>query len=225
MDKLDFGAQRADLHREMFGFEKTFWNGDASFGMRFPFLQLTGDPELRDAEFTDLSMIFKFAFINNRQTGNVLSGGLVLTAPTGREVQVNGESPIHSTVFQPFLGFIYNLDGGFYVEGFSSVAAPTDARDITLFFNSLSVGYHLYKNPDPAALLQGIVPVVELHVNTPLNHRGWDSEPLGFPDLVDTTVGVQFVFQRATAGIAFSTPMTGPKPYEYEVMANVNFRF
>jgi hypothetical protein len=69
------------------------------------------------------------------------------------------------------------------------------------------------------------VPVVELHLNTPLNHRGWASEPLGFPDALDVTAGCHFMFRRAVVGVALGTPLTGPKPYEFEVLANVNFRF
>jgi hypothetical protein len=225
VDKLDFGPSRADLHREMIGFEKTFFDGNASFGMRLPFVQLTGSPGFEESHVDDLCMVFKYAIINNRETGNVLSGGLVLTAPTGETVKVNGQSTIHSTVFQPWAGFIYSVNRDVFVQGFSSVAAPTDARDVTIFFNSIGVGYHLYRSADPCALLKGAVPVAELHVNTPLNHRGWDSQPLGFPDAVDFTGGCYFVFKRATAGLAFGTPMTGPKPYEFEVLANLNVHF
>jgi hypothetical protein len=190
-----------------------------------PFVQLTGDPNFRDTHIDDLSMVFKYAFINDRQTRNVLSGGLVLTVPTGEEVKINGENAVHSTVFQPWLGFIYNFGRDAYVEGFSSVAAPTDSRDVTIFFNSIAVGYVLYQNSEPDALLLQVVPVAEVHVNTPLNHRGWATEPLGYPDAVDFTGGCHLVFRRATAGIAVSTPMTGPKPYEFEVLANLNIHF
>ena len=42
---------------------------------------------------------------------------------------------------------------------------------------------------------------------------------------LDFTGGCYFVFKRATAGLAFGTPMTGPKPYEFEVLANLNIHF
>src|SRR5260370_20266835 len=212
VDKLDFGPSRADLHREMIGFEKTFFDGNASFGMRLPFVELTGSPGFEESHVDDLTMIFKFAFINNRETGNVLSGGLVLTAPTGETVKVNGESTIHSTVFQPWGGFIYSFNRDAFVQGFSSIAVPTDARDVTIWFNSLGVGYHLYRGADPCATLKGVVPVAEFHLNTPLNHRGWDSQPLGFPDALDFTGGCYFVFKRATPGPAFGHPLTRPQP-------------
>jgi hypothetical protein len=216
---------RADLHREMLGFEKVFLDGNASFGMRIPFLQLVGTDNLTDSHMDDISMVFKYAFINNRETGNVVSGGLVLTVPTGESIKLPGETDLHSTVFQPWLGFIYNLNTNIYFQGFTSLAAPSDARDVTIFFNSLGAGYRLKVGADPDALLREIVPVVEVHLNTPLNHRGLDTLPLGYPDALDVTTGLHFIFKRALAGIAFCTPVTGPRSYEFEVMANLTYHF
>jgi hypothetical protein len=194
--------------------------------MRLPFLQLTGSTsDFEDSHLDDLSMIFKYAFINNRETGNVLSAGIVLTAPTGEGLHIDGESTIHSTVFQPFVGFVYHFDRNLYVQGFSSLAAPSDARDVTLFFNSIAAGYHIYRSDDPGARLRGLVPVAEFHVNTPLNHRGLQQAPLGFDDSVNFTGGVYVQFRRATLGMAVGTPLTGPRPYDVEATANLNIHF
>jgi hypothetical protein len=215
----------ADLHRETIGFEKTFLSGDASFGMRLPYLQLTGGSEIEDTHIEDLSMIFKYAFINDRATGNVLSGGLVLTAPTGQGLIIDGESTIHSTVFQPFVGYIYHFNRDLFVQGFSSVYAPTDARDVTVLFNSVAAGYKFYRADDPTARVRGVVPVAEFHVNTPLNHRGVFAGPINFSDSVDFTGGVFVQFRRATLGVAVGTPLTGPKPYDIEATVNLNVHF
>ena len=118
-------AGTSNLNRETLGLEQTFGGGDTSIGLRLPFLQLTGNSDVEDNEVGDLSIIYKHAFIYDRQTGDLFSGGLVVTVPTGQGLEIEGESPIHSTVFQPFLGFCRNFDS-FYVEGFSSVAVPTD---------------------------------------------------------------------------------------------------
>jgi hypothetical protein len=224
VDVFGFASKRDDLHREMVGFEKTFLNGNASVGMRVPFLQLAGSSDFVDSHVDDLSIILKYAFINNRETGNVLSGGLVVTAPTGERIRIVDGSSIASTYLQPWVGFIYNVNA-LYAEGFSSVAVPTDARDVMLFFNSLGVGYRAYRNGDGGAALREIVPQVEVHVNTPLNHRGLSTLPIGFPDDVDLTGGFYFVFRRAVAGIGAATPLTGPKPFEFEILANLNIRF
>src|SRR5262249_47653896 len=82
-----FGGRDFDLHREVFGFEKTFLGGDASFGLRAPVQQRTGGDGANTIDgFADLSFLFKYAFLNDAETGDVLSAGLVLTIPTGRDV-------------------------------------------------------------------------------------------------------------------------------------------
>jgi hypothetical protein len=216
---------RLDLQREALGLEKTFLDGNASVGLRLPYLELTGNSEFDDWHIGDLSLLFKYAFINNKQTGNVVSAGMVLTVPTGEGLQIEGESSLNSVVFQPFVGGIYNYNA-FFFQGFSSIAVPDDMRDITLWFNSMAAGYHLLpKSTDPDDILRDVAPVVELHINTPLNHRGSESVPIGFPDTVDLTGGFHFVFRRATIGIAVGTPLTGPKPFEFEGLANVDFHF
>ena len=112
-------------------FEKTFFEGNASFGMRLPFLQLDGvQGGIDDNQIGDLTFILKWAFLNNLETGSLMSGGLVVTAPTGDDfIGINGEV-IHSTLIQPFLGYIWNRES-FFVHGFTSVVIPTDSEDVT----------------------------------------------------------------------------------------------
>jgi hypothetical protein len=218
------GTGQSDFHREMIGFEKTFLGGDVSFGMRLPFRQLTGDEGVEDRHMDDLSLVFKYALVNNRMTGNVLSTGMVLTLPTGDALHIDGQSDINSTVFQPFVGYIYHL-GDFFAQGFSSVAVPTDARDVTILFNSVQLGYRLYRSNGSERWLTSVTPVAEFHLNTPLNHRGLTETPIGFSDSLNFTGGCYFGCRRATLGIAICTPMTGPRPYDYEVETTLNFRF
>ena len=217
-------AGSSNLNRETLGLEQTFGGGDSSIGLRLPFLQLTGNSDVEDNEVGDLSIIYKHAFIYDRQTGNLFSGGMVLTVPTGQGLEIEGESTIHSTVFQPFLGFYHNFDA-FYVEGFSSVAVPTDMRDVALMFNSLALGYRLYQDDASDAPIRAILPQAELHLNTPFNHRGLNSGPINFDDSLDFTGGVRVVFQRAEIGACVGTPVTGPKPYDVECAANLTFRW
>ena len=221
--RLTPGLSDTDLHRETIGFEKTFLDGDASFGIRLPFLQLVGDSNVEDNQVGDLSLIFKYALLNDRRTGDVFSTGMVLTLPTGKDVTIDGATSLHATVFQPFLGYIVNFDS-WYLQGFSSLAVPTDFRDVTLLFNSVGVGYKLYQNNSPDVSLHGIVPVAELHLNTPLNHRGLnEADPISYPDGLDGTIGVHLIFQRVNFGLAVGTPLIGPRPYDVEALANLNF--
>ena len=57
-----------------------------------------------------------------------------------------------------------------------------------------------------------------------------DSAPLPDPvillDNVDLTLGSTFEFKRAaTVAVGFVTPVTGPKPFDWELLAQFNLRF
>ena len=80
---LNTGLPRFDQQRQTVGFEKTFLGGDASFGMRLPFVQQYGGGVPGTHNVGDLSLLFKYAFLNNVETGDILSAGFVLTTPTG----------------------------------------------------------------------------------------------------------------------------------------------
>jgi hypothetical protein len=219
------GIPTVDLHRETLGFEKTFLEGNASFGMRLPFLQLQGDGSVNADGIGDLTFILKYAFINDRQTGNVLSTGLGVTVPTGRDnIPGIGVLDIHPTLLQPYVGYIVNF-GNLYVHGFTSLVVPTDSRDITLLFNDIGVGYWLSRGRTDA-FVRGIIPTFEVHVTTPLNHRGLDNTPVGAPDEVALTAGVHILLPwGADLGLAVVDPVTGPKPYAVEGMVQLGFIF
>jgi hypothetical protein len=216
-----------DIHRETFGFEKTFLDGDASAELRVSVLQQnSGDGTLGATDFSSLTFVSKFALINNRETGNLLSTGMAVTVPTGPAIPMPTGSGLNSTLLQPFAGYIYVLDR-LYVQGFSSLIIPTDSRDVLLLANSTGVGYFLYQAPNPGdRLISYVIPTIEGHSTVPLNHRGSDSFPVGFPDLFVLTNGVHIGVGRAsnfTVGLA--VPLTGPKLYNYEAFAQFNWRF
>src|SRR6266849_4720235 len=89
------------------GLEKTVF-GDMSLGVRLPFVQETNDFFRQQggssSEVGDLSFILKYAPINNRESGNAVSLGLVVTPPTGERQRSffggNGVA-IHPTLLQP----------------------------------------------------------------------------------------------------------------------------
>src|SRR5262249_42289297 len=78
-------------NQELFGLEKTFLDGNASIGLRVPIFQASGGDAPSDSDIGDLSVVLKYAFINDRSTGNGLSAGLVITVPTGPGIAtING---------------------------------------------------------------------------------------------------------------------------------------
>ncbi len=214
--------------RETLGLEKTLLDGDASVGLRLPFLQTyTENPLSRpqsQTDISDLSIVFKYALVNDRDTGNVLSTGLVVTPPTGPRTQIDlaDGTGVHSTLLQPYVGYLWQQND-FFLHGFTSLMVPTDSRDVTILFNDVGVGYWLVFAEQ--RLLRGLIPTVEAHVNTPLNRRSRGDRPR-FVDTVDLTAGSHFLLgEHCSLGAAVATPVTGPRLFDVEALVNFNFRW
>lgn len=224
-------SPRFDVHRATVGFEKTLLDGRASIGVRVPFLQLDGpgtffnDVGVNQGQVGDITVITKYAFYDDRTTGNLLSGGLAVTAPTGEDFRLADGSTIHCVLLQPWTGFIWNFDNLFF-HGFSSVVVPTDSRDVTAWYNDIGVGYWL-RREQRQYFFHGIVPTAEVHVGTPLNHRDYFNEQeVYMANFVSILGGCNFVFARnSTIGFAAGAPVTGPRPWQFESHVSINFRF
>jgi hypothetical protein len=221
--QMNPGVGNITQNRPMIGFEKTFLSGNASIGMRLPFIQLNGPPGVAADSVGDLSILTKYAFVNE-PNGDVLSAGLIITVPTavGGGFLVDGTQVPHSTLFQPWVGFVRVFDRA-YVQGISAVIAPTDGRDTTLLANSLGIGYWLYR-ADGDRMLTGIIPVMEVHVRTPLNNRNINGL-VYLQDQVNVTGGLHLRFPRATLGGAVCVPTLAPRPWNVEAIANFTYRF
>jgi hypothetical protein len=216
------GVPRTDLHREVVGFEKTFLGGNASIELRVPILQQQDASLGFGGDIVgDLTIVTKYAFYLNRATGDVFSGGLVITAPTGRAITtVDGN--IRDVLLEPWFGYIWNAER-FYIQGFHSVVIPTDGRDVTLAFNDVGLYFWLWRSPN--RFLSFVVPCVEGHVTTPLNHRDLSGD-IVVPDTVAITTGIHFGLGRnSTLSLGVANPVTGPRPYNIEAFAQFNWRF
>jgi len=219
------GAPRvnANLYREVFGFEKTFLDGFASIELRVPILQQTGNFNgFSTQNAGDLTIIGKYAFLLDNETGNVFSAGLALTVPTGPGLDM-ADGYLHSTLIQPWFGYIWNADR-FFVNAFHSIVIPTDSRDVTLLFNDVGINFWLYRGT-PDRMLTFVVPMIECHVTTPLNHRSLDA-PIYVPDTVVMTTGLHLgLFRNTTLSFGVATPVTGPRIFNVESFALLNWRF
>lgn len=240
-------ASSTNLHRETIGFEKTFLDGNASVGMRLPVFQsdqtastpfdagrlqsfaafpvsgntTSTDNTLDESRVGDLSILFKYAFINDPEGDRTVSGGLVVTAPTGGGILLADGSRLYSTLLQPWLGAYRSWDR-LFVHGFTSIAVPTDNRDLTLYFGDIGVGYFAYRNPD--AWLSSITPTFECHVNIPFE-KTRDSG-ISSSDVVVLTGGLHFGLGRHTSlTFAAATPITGPRPDQFEATVQLNWGF
>jgi hypothetical protein len=230
------GAGAFDAHTATFGFEKTFLDGNASIEVRVPVIQTGNMPGTASPEdgpssqggdqngFGASTVSLKYALVNDRGTGDVVSAGLALTGLTGKRVILGDGSSLETCYIQPYGGFIYNM-GPAYVHGFSSVAFAPDSRDITFMSNDVGVGYRIYEASGPA-LLSRVTPTVEAHLFTPLNNRGQGALIQSFDDVV-LTAGVNFALfgNRLLVTTAASRPLCGPRQYDMEWIAQVNFLY
>ena len=218
------GIPRQNLHRETFGWEYGFGQDcDFSVGIRLPYLQPEGGA-LGPTALGDLSFLTKYAIFNNRDTGNAISVGLMVTAPTATAVVEgpNGEK-IHPTLLQPFIGYRF-VPGDFIVQGFLSTSIPTDDNEGILLFNDVQFGYMYHR--DVGSFVTLVMPVFEVHVNTGLNHPTGTTVPGGFSDSVIFTHGVQLYSEGGSSSqLGLAYPLTGPRPFDLQVLVQWNFRF
>jgi hypothetical protein len=220
------GSPSIHLNRELIGLETTL-GSDASIAARLPFLQSGGDPDMSAREVGDLTVVGKYAVVNDPATGNAVTLGLAITLPTGARggplgTLDDGTAAPRAVLVQPWAGVAW-ADGDLFAQGITALLLPTDPIYPAVWFNSVGVGYWLYRNSSDA-LVQGLAPVAELHVNTPLTNRDGDSV-IFFRDQVNLTGGVYVQFPRLTLGGAVCVPLAGPRPYDYEAMVSLNFQF
>jgi hypothetical protein len=215
-----FGATGFDVHRETFGFEKILVC-DFSAGVRVPVLITDGSTGGVNIDgLGDISLVLKWAAYHDCRTGDAFSAGMVFTLPTGRKFVVDDDpnkKPVY--LFQPWVGGICNY-GCLFVHGFSSVILSTEPFIPTLLSNDIGVGYRLYQSE--TGCLSALTPTLEAHLTTPLGQRGGTADAAGFPDVFDITGGVHIGWNNAELVLAVSVPVSGPRPYDYELIAQLN---
>lgn len=225
------------VYREVFGFEKTFNGGKGSFGIRVPLNSINADtsPGLlnqggHSTAIGNATFFAKYILEYNPKTGNLLSVGFAATPPTGPGHFAGAKflGGTNNTTVQPFLGYYLNLtsDRKMFLQGFLALDVPINQSDVTLLYNDLALGYFLKR--DPEAMISAIVPTLEVHVNSPLNHRAEYSlnDPSGTPTSVNITSGLNVEIRRNslfTLGVV--APTTGPRPFNVEAVVLFNYRF
>lgn len=225
-----------EIYRYLFGFEKTFNNGMGSVGFRLPIDNIFARsvvPTLNQGgnstAMGNLTIYAKHIFAFDKETGSVASGGVAVTPQTapGRFGGAPFLAPSNTTSIQPFFAFLLNRDR-LYLQGFTAIDVPTDYNQPTLLYNDLGLGYFVYRDNTSNNLITAIVPTVEVHVNTPLNHIGGYNllDSNSTPNVVNITSGLNTRFrQNSILTMGVVTPVTGPRPFSIEgtVLLNVYF--
>jgi hypothetical protein len=235
-NRLGTGIQNMNIYRESFGVEKTFLDGNGSVGLILPLNTLAMQSPVSSLNgmhtgLGDLSLFARYALYGDRPNNNWISAGLAVTAPTGSSNfgGIDAPSPVaNTTILQPFGAYLWHF-GNFYVQGFMSLYTPTDhGSSPVLLFNDIGIGYFVYQAPVADRLVTGVAPTFEVHVTDPLNFRGaiTASNPFGAFDVVDLGVGLNVLLRaRSRLGIGIVTPVTGPRPFTIEALAQFRVRF
>jgi hypothetical protein len=189
-----------------------------------------GGPGFTTTQFGNISAIAKAVLMEDTETGSLISAGATLSFPTSSSKLINPGSSLLAFM-QPYGGFILNR-GDFYLQGFSSITLPLASPESIVMFNDFGVGYWLYRSPNADRWLTAVVPTFEVHVATPLRQADPSVSIFGLTDglklsnVVNLTLGSTFEFaRRTTLGIAAVVPVTGPKPFDLEAIAQLNYRF
>jgi hypothetical protein len=226
------------LYRETFGFEKTFFGGATSIDMRLPLNSLSvGSPVAAlggsNTALGDVVVILKYAPYRDIVNDNFYTVGLAVIAPTGPN-NLAGFFPagatghtVHDTLLQPYIGALQHWRK-MYIQGFSALDAPTSSQDVTLWYNDLGVGYFAYWTPNRSRWVTAVVPTFETHITTPLDHRGSITTATGVIafDTVNLGAGTNVqVLGRGWFNVGVVTPVTGPKPFSVEALAQFRLWF
>lgn len=238
--RFDTPINNVQAYRSIFGFEKTFDQGRASFGMVLPLDTLSASSTIKgnfakpggvSTAVGDLSIFTKFIIRQNMKTGSLFSGGLVVTAPTGPAsfAGANYISAIHTTQIQPYIGYIFRREK-YFLHGFSSFSFPMNPNDVTLMYNDIGVGYFLYQDPNFNSnnWITAVVPTSEIHINSPLNHQNPynPNDIAGSANVVNLTQGLNIEMRhRSIITFGIATPITTPRPFDLEALILFNFRF
>src|SRR5262249_27521244 len=129
-ERLGSSITSMQAYRQILGIEKTFWQGNASLGLRLPIDTLWSaarDPLLRSNSTSvgNVSVFSKFLLYDNPAAGNLLSGGLAIPAPTGPSSFAGSPASFgfRDVQLQPFLGYILRR-GDLYLQGFTAIDVP-----------------------------------------------------------------------------------------------------
>ena len=189
-----FVQSNANIDRFTVGFEKTFFDGNASVELRMPMsvpASLSGSGFNYQTESAgDLVVVLRGLLYSDESQAVGL--GLTINAPTGSDLTVNlpnvgGNFTVENdaTHLTPFLAYQAAPTENFFFNSFLQVDFATNANslqlrnignggienrsltDQTLLFLDTSFGYWLFRDPD-AEFLTGLAGLLELHYTTAL---------------------------------------------------------
>lgn len=210
---VDANNNQLDVNRYVFGFERTFGQGNMSLEIRLPIangadsqqVQNIGGPALQANEFGNLSLTSKFLLY--RDSLYAVSSGLGIIFPTAAEAELIAENATTSVLItndayhlQPFFAvqrfFSPSTWATFYTQADFAAASNTvtsyadggvvaedQYTDQNLLFLDFSFGRWFYRN-DQSRALRGIAGLLELHYTSTMTDT--DVAFAGNPSIFDS---------------------------------------
>lgn len=226
-----------NLNRYDIGIEKTILGGMASLYLRGPFLDATNNISGVAIDGPgNVNAGIKVQLLHDERTGNILSAGLTVAAPTARDTvftqsimedDADPNTPpvfvnlrINPTYLQPWISTQLNYDR-LFIQGFLGVLVPDDDRVVTTINSNIALGYLMYENR--YGTITSISPNVNVQVWSPVH----DSDALiDFSDQVFLTPGVQIgLGENVSVGGGIAVPVAGPKAFDVGATGGINYLF
>jgi hypothetical protein len=221
------GGKPGRVSRGVIGFEKAFLDKQASLEVRAGYIDgFRGLSGINGQDgFTDITFVGKYALYKDRNTGDVFTVGLNVTAPTGVAPQrFDTGGAFEAVLIQPWVGGLVHHESGLYAQGFTGIAISTNRDDIDLLYANATLGYKLWDTKEDCLLTQ-IIPTVEAHTTIPMRTPNIN-DTIYFPDLVILTGGVHFgLCNSSFLTLGAAVPVTGPRVNVIEYVAMYNLRF
>jgi hypothetical protein len=216
-----------DVNRYTPGFEKTFFDRNASFEMRIPFagtqssdVLLSGGKD-EDLEFGDLEMVLKVLLWKGDYFA--AAGGLGFNAPTAAPVHVflnTSSTPLFtidndSFHLLPYFGVLYTPSENLWMQTFVEFDIDTNGnevkrpipngdvgtlRDQNLMQVDVQTGVWLWRNPG-ARWITGLAPTVEYHYTTTINNAKFVTVPSPIGPFVLGNQANRLDIQNLTLGV------------------------
>lgn len=185
-----------DVNRFVFGFEKTFLDGNGSIEIRIPFActldsNISLGAESRNTELGNVRITPRFLLIGN-ETFNV-GAGLGIHLPSADDTQVFNfdGSPLvrienQAVILSPYIGVLFTPRNRFFAQSWiavdvdpfgNTVSANLNGQGLThigqlydapLLYTDLQLGYWIFRAEDRNRSLQALAPFVELHYGVTL---------------------------------------------------------
>jgi hypothetical protein len=196
-NNVPLSVNGVDVHRFSAGFEKTFFDGQASIEVRLPFASTlnsdvnafgtTSDHE----ELGDLHLTLKALLYGSPVLS--IAAGLGIDLPTADDLRVVGlgtellRIKNEAVVLTPYVAYLLTTGDLFFQNwiefGFDTNGNPVSANldglglrgigrlnDQTLCQIDAQLGYWLVRSQESSAMLRGLAPFVELHYNATLGN-------------------------------------------------------